>query len=506
MSVDISRENKRIVKNATMLYVRMFFTMLVALYTSRIILQRLGVLDYGIYNLVFTVVMIFLFLNNMLSEATQRFIIYEIGGGNKEKVNKYFINSVNLHLIISIIILLLCETVGIWLFYNKLDIPLDRRDAAMWAYQISILTSIIGILSVPYNAIIISYERMTAFAYISIIEVLLKLLIAYLISVVRYDHLIVYATLLCFVQIIIRFVYYFYCVKSFEAARYKLSYDKLALKEMISFSSWYVLGYIGLVMNNQGIKVLLNIFFGPIINAAIGVAEQVQNVLTSLRSNFQIAINPQITKSYARHDYENMQSLIFASTKYSFYIFWIFAFPIFFQVSNILKFWLGNVPMYAADFVNLLLIVALMNTLSNPLVVSIGAIGRLKKITLIQSFFSILVMPISYVLLKNGFTFVYPLYVYIIILIINYFISLLFLSRKIKLKFRRFVMKSWIPMIFVVFMSLLLSFVISYFSWEFWTDILSRIFLVCVVIFCLGLDASERKIISAFVKQKIQKT
>ena len=446
-----------------MLYVRMFFTMLVALYTSRIILQRLGVLDYGIYNLVSTVVMIFLFLNNMLSEATQRFIIYEIGGGNKEKVNKYFINSVNLHLIISIIILLLCETVGIWLFYNKLDIPLDRRDAAMWAYQISILTSIIGILSVPYNAIIISYERMTAFAYISIIEVLLKLLIAYLISVVRYDHLIVYATLLCFVQIIIRFVYYFYCVKSFEAARYKLSYDKLALKEMISFSSWYVLGYIGLVMNNQGIKVLLNIFFGPIINAAIGVAEQVQNVLTSLRSNFQIAINPQITKSYARHDYENMQSLIFASTKYSFYIFWIFAFPIFFQVSNILKFWLGNVPMYAADFVNLLLIVALMNTLSNPLVVSIGAIGRLKKITLIQSFFSILVMPISYVLLKNGFTFVYPLYVYIIILIINYFISLLFLSRKIKLKFRRFVMKSWIPMIFVVFMSLLLSFVISWF-------------------------------------------
>lgn len=206
-----------------MLYVRMFFTMLVALYTSRIILQRLGVLDYGIYNLVSTVVMIFLFLNNMLSEATQRFIIYEIGGGNKEKVNKYFINSVNLHLIISIIILLLCETVGIWLFYNKLDIPLDRRDAAMWAYQISILTSIIGILSVPYNAIIISYERMTAFAYISIIEVLLKLLIAYLISVVRYDHLIVYATLLCFVQIIIRFVYYFYCVKSFEAARYKLS-------------------------------------------------------------------------------------------------------------------------------------------------------------------------------------------------------------------------------------------------------------------------------------------
>ena len=338
MSVDISRENKRIVKNATMLYVRMFFTMLVALYTSRIILQRLGVLDYGIYNLVSTVVMIFLFLNNMLSEATQRFIIYEIGGGNKEKVNKYFINSVNLHLIISIIILLLCETVGIWLFYNKLDIPLDRRDAAMWAYQISILTSIIGILSVPYNAIIISYERMTAFAYISIIEVLLKLLIAYLISVVRYDHLIVYATLLCFVQIIIRFVYYFYCVKSFEAARYKLSYDKLALKEMISFSSWYVLGYIGLVMNNQGIKVLLNIFFGPIINAAIGVAEQVQNVLTSLRSNFQIAINPQITKSYARHDYENMQSLIFASTKYSFYIFWIFAFPIFFRYLIFLSF------------------------------------------------------------------------------------------------------------------------------------------------------------------------
>lgn len=479
----------------------MFVMMAVTLYTSRVILDNLGVLDYGIYNVVNSVVFVFLFLNGTMSEATQRFIVYELGKNNKARLHKIFINSVNLHFLISCVVIILCETVGLWFFSYKLDIPKERYVAAMWVYQISIVTSVINIMSVPYNAIIISYERMRAFAYISIIEVAFKLFIAYIISVVVWDKLIVYAILLCLVQVLIRFIYNIYCTRTFDVARYKFCSDKSILKEMISFASWYLLSFIAMVMNNQGVKIVLNIFFGPVANAAYGIGEQVQNAFTTFRANLQTAINPQITKSYTINDVNGMQSLMFASTKYSFYLFWIISLPIFIQTDYMLLLWLKEVPLYTVAFVRLLLIVALMHALSNPLAVAIGAIGRLKKVTILRFICSLLVLPISYYFLKKGYSFNIPLFLYLGSLMVNYVISIIFLNRKMNFEYKIFVRKVFMPAGIVVLSSIFALYFLSLYIQNPLAIIGLSVFICCISIYCLGLSSLERKFIISMIKK-----
>ncbi|WP_455585859.1 MATE family efflux transporter [Bacteroides sp.] len=475
--------------------------MAVTLYTSRVILQNLGVVDYGIYNVVNSVVFIFMFLNGTMSEATQRFIVYEIGKNNTKRLRDVFVNSINLHLLISCLVMILCETVGVWFLNTQLNIPEDRKLAAMWVYQLSILTAVISIMSVPYNAIIVSYEKMTAFAYISIIEVAFKLVVAYAISVVVWDRLVVYAILLCLVQLIIRFIYTFYCVRTFEVARYEFSYDKPILKEMVSFASWFILGFLAMVMNNQGVKIILNMFFGPVANASFGIGEQVQKAFTTFRINLQTAINPQITKTYAADNTADMHALIFASTKYSFFIFWMIAFPILLQTDYILTLWLKEVPEYTITFVRLLLLVALMHALANPLSVAIGAIGQLKKITLVHCMFSLFVLPVSYCLLKRGYSYTVPLYLYLISLVINYLISILFLNNKIGLKLSAFIRIVIVPMGTIVLISSTVLYFVSSLVDNFIINIVLAILVCCISIYNIGLNSSERKFIVDIIKK-----
>ena len=311
---DTSANNKRIAKNTLLLYIRMLFLMAVSLYTSRVVLQALGVEDFGIYNVVGGVVAMFGFLNAAMSSSTQRYLTFELGRGDMSRLRTVFCTSVNIHALISLVIVLLAETIGLWFFYQKMIIPEERLNAAMWVYQFSVLSSVVMVMNVPYNASIVAHERMSAFAYISILEVLLKLLIVFLLQVVCWDRLAFYAFLVFLVQLGIRFIYGIYCRKHFKETAFRWLWDKVMFREMLSFAGWNLWGNCAGVAFTQGINLLLNMFFGPVVNAARGIAVQVQSAVQQFSLNFQTAVNPQITKSYAVQDYGYMHSLIFRSS------------------------------------------------------------------------------------------------------------------------------------------------------------------------------------------------
>lgn len=319
-----AENNKRIAKNTLLLYIRMMLTMAVSLYTSRVVLNTLGVEDFGIYNVVGGVVAMFGFLNGAMATTTQRYITFELGRNDFKQLKKIFNISVSIHAFISIIILILAETIGLWFLYNKMTIPVERIDAALWAYQGSIISTIILIMSVPYNALIIAHEKMSTFAYISVLEAVLKLLIVYMLLIGDFDKLKLYALLMCCIQLIIRFIYGNYCKRHFPETKFQLYKDLKLFNNMLAFAGWNLWGNCASITFTQGVNILLNIFFGPIVNAARGITTQVQGAVNQFSWNFQTALNPQITKSYASGDYIYMHKLIFRSSKFTFFFTIIF--------------------------------------------------------------------------------------------------------------------------------------------------------------------------------------
>lgn len=343
--------NKRIAKNTFLLYIRMFFTMAVTLYTSRIILNVLGIEDFGIYNVVGGIITMFSFLNGAMSSSTQRYLTFELGKGEILQLRKVFQTSVNIHWLIALFILVLGETIGLWFLQEKMVIPSERLDAAFWVYQFSIITMMIMIISVPYNAAIIAHEKMSAFAYISVMEVLLKLGIVYLLYFTQLDKLKFYAALLCGMQLMVRIIYGLYCGRHFEETHYKWGWDGKLFREMLGFAGWNLWGGIAYVFFTQGLNIMLNVFFGPAVNAARGLAVQVQGAVAQFSLNFQMAINPQITKSYAKKDFTYMHSLIFRSSKFTFLLLTTLSLPLFIKADLILNIWLAVVPDYTVTIV-----------------------------------------------------------------------------------------------------------------------------------------------------------
>lgn len=497
--------NKRIAKNSAMLYFRMFITMAISLYTSRILLQNLGVENFGIYAIVGSIAAIFTFLSEAFIEATQRFLLIEIGRGDTKSINKVFIDCINVHLIISFLVVVLCETIGLWWLYNKLNIPDAKFNAALWCYQFSVITIVIRIMSLPYNAIIIAYERMNVFAYVSLIEAFLKLLIAYIISTILWDKLIVYAVLFCAVQIILRCIYGIYCFHKFEATHYSFIFNKLSIFNIGKFAFWYLLHYISLAINGQGSKVLLNIFGGPVANAAYGIGEQVNNALTQLRSSIQTAINPQITKSYSVGNINDMKSLINVSTRYSFYILWMILLPILLQTRFILHLWLGEVPEHTIAFVQLLAMIAAINALDNPMIISIAAIGRLKKVVSLTSCLSMLVIPISYLLLRHGYVIETVSQVLLLTTITIYIIHIVFIKINIGLNIIKFITSSLFPIFLIIIITFYPTYLLNGILSEHFTSLVIITFisllLNCITIFSIGLKRSEqKKLINIFIK------
>lgn len=380
----------------------MLLTMGVTLYTSRVILQTLGVEDYGIYSVVGGIITMFAFINGSMISATQRFITFEIGKDNFPQLKKVFSTALQIHALIALIIVLLGETVGLWFLYEKLVIPPDRMAAAFWVYQCSIVASVVNIMSIPYNADIIAHEKMSAFAYISILEVLLKLAIVYMLSITPWDRLIVYAFLLLSVQLTIRFVYARYCNIHFEESHYQHQLDKPLFKEMLSFGGWSFWGSLSVMLYTQGLNMLLNIFFGPVVNAARGIAVQVQSAVHHFVGNFQMALNPQITKTYAKGQLAQMHSLMFRSARFSFYLLFLLTLPILLETDYILTIWLKTVPANAVVFTRLMICISLIYTIANPCIVANQATGKVKQYQAVVGGILLMILPISYIVLKLG--------------------------------------------------------------------------------------------------------
>lgn len=463
---DTSANNKRIAKNTLMLYFRMLLTMVVSLYTSRVILGALGVEDFGIYNVVGGVVAMFSMLSGSLSAAISRFITFELGTGNKERLSLVFSSSVTIQLALCVIALLLAETIGIWFLNNKMIIPESRIIAANWVFQLSLLSFVINLISIPYNAAIIAHEKMSAFAYISMFEAVSKLLVAYCIVFSPFDKLILYAILLSAISIIIRVIYGVYCKKRFSECRFHLVFNQDILRQMFGFAGWNFIGASSALLRDQGSNIVINMFFGPAVNAARGIAFQVNAAINSFVSNFMTALNPQITKSYAHGDHEYMMMLLFQGARFSYYILLILSLPVIINTDYILQLWLGQVPAHTVRFIQLVLVFGMCESISSPLITAMLATGKIRNYQLMVGGLQMLNLPVSYFLLCRG---AIPETVFVVAIVISQIClaSRLYMLRGlIGLKVRDYVKKVYLNVIMVSIASAIIPFTLAYFLSE----------------------------------------
>ncbi len=402
MSADNQANNKKIAKNTLVLYLRMLFLMAVNFYTSRVILEALGVDDFGVYNVVGGFVAMFAVLSKSLSSACSRFLNFEMGKGNFEKLKNVFSTAVTVHWVLALIIVVLCEAIGIWFVNHKMVIAPERLEAANWVFQLSIITFCSTLITVPHNAAIIAHEKMKAFAYVGILDGLGKLGIAFAIMASPIDKLVFYAALMCALQFAIQYIYRWYCRKNFEECKYKFIYDKSLLKEMLGFAGWNFIGSSSAILRTQGGNVLVNLFFGPVANAARAVSAQVLHAVNSFVESFMIAMKPQITQNYASGNYDYMMSLIFRGSRFSYYLVLLFALPIILNVDFILGIWLKEVPEHTGLFVQLTLVFCAIEAISGPLITAMQATGNIRNYQLIVGGIQILNLPISYLVYKLG--------------------------------------------------------------------------------------------------------
>lgn len=399
---DNQTNNKRIAKNTMFLYFRMMITMVISLYTSRVILQVLGVDDFGIYQAVGGIVGFLSFINSALSTGSSRFITYGLGEGNFEKLKKIFNTTLTSHILLAIFIIVVAESLGYWLLHHKLIIPPERLDAAVWVFHLSILTVFFTLTQVPYNACIIAHENMKIFAYVSIIEAVMKLLIVYMLLIGQIDKLILYAILQCALQISIVVFYRIYCTKRYEETHFKLGIDKSIFKEIVGFSGWSLFANSAIALNNQGILLLLNMFFAPAVVAARSISIQVEMAAYQFMTNFQTATVPQIVKRYAQKDYEGSKVLLLDMTKYSFYLMLLLAVPIFFSADQLLSLWLGTVPPYTAIFLQIIIIQSLFQVFDTSFYKALYAKGQLRENALLSPTCLFINFIVVYFLFKLG--------------------------------------------------------------------------------------------------------
>lgn len=494
-----SANNKRIAKNTLLLYFRMLFMMAVNLYTSRVVLNVLGVEDFGIYNVVGGVVAMFSMLSGSLSAAITRFITYELGTDNQENLKKIFSSSVTIQIALAIIIILLAEVIGIWFLNAKMNIPDTRIMAANWVFQFSILTFAINLVSVPYNASIIAHERMSAFAYISILEAIGKLAIAFLIVISPMDKLIFYAILMCAVALVARFAYGTYCKKHFEECTYHFIFDKNLLKRMFSFAGWNFIGATSAVLRDQGGNVVINLFCGPAVNAARGIAFQVNTAISGFVTNFMTALNPQITKSYASGDRDYMTTLIYQGARLSFYMLLLLSLPVLVNTHYILGLWLKIVPDHTVLFVQLVLVFAMSESISNPLITAMLATGKIRNYQLVVGGLQMMNLPISYILLRMG---MFPEVVIVVAIVISQFClaaRLLMLREMIGLSVRKYLKKVYLNVLAVMVIATILPFLMTNVLTESFLNFIlsSLVSLICtgITIYYVGCNKAEQQFV-----------
>lgn len=506
---DNATNSKRIAKNTLLLYVRMLFLMLISLYTSRVILNALGVEDYGIYNVVGGVVTMFSVLSGSLNAAISRFITFELGTGNLERLKKVFSSSVTIQVIIALIIIVLAETVGLWFLNEKMVIPDNRMVAANWCYQFSVITFAISLMAVPFTATIIAHEKMSAFAYISILEALGKLVIAWCIVVTPIDRLVFFAMMIAIVICSISLLYAWYCIRHFKECVYHFYYDHDLLKQMFSFAGWNFIGASSAILRDQGGNIILNLFFGPTVNAARAISVRISTVLTSFVHNFMVAINPQITKSYANGDHDYMFKLLFQGARLSYYILLLLCIPILLNTNYILVLWLKLVPEHTVLFVRLIVVFIMSESISGPLVTAMLATGKIRNYQIVVGGLQMMNLPIAYLCLYFG---AIPESIVIVAIVISQCClaaRLFMLRRMIGLKVGVYLRKVYFNVLLVTLMALIIPAFLHQYLFESFTNflILSVLSVLCTLISCLyvGSTNDERMIVYAKVKQVIRK-
>ena len=417
------RNTKNIAKNTFFLYIRSIVVMAVGIYTSRVVLQTLGVEDYGVYNVIGGFVAMFSILSASLVNASQRFISFEMGKAEPQ-MNRIFCGTVSIHLLLSLVVFVAFETFGVWFLNTQLNIAPERMTAANWVFQCNVITFCINLISVPFNASIIAHERMNIYAYISIFEAFAKLGIVYLLWISEYDKLIVYAFLMLAVSMTLQFIYWIYCKKNFDECHFSFIIDKPLFKEMMGFIGWNFFGSTAGILSTQGINILINIFFGVALNAARGLADQVNNAINTFVNNFMTAMNPQITKSYAAGDYDYMKSLMVRGAKYAAILYWLIALTIFIETDEILRIWLVEVPDYAPIFLRLTIIYSIFKSLAIPIYTGMLATGNIKKYQLIMGGLNIMAFVLCYIFFVSGLGPEYGYISTIIIAVVQLFVRL----------------------------------------------------------------------------------
>lgn len=434
MAEEAISNNKRIAKNTIMLYIRMLLSMVVSLYTSRVVLNTLGVEDYGIYGVVGGVVAMFGFLNASMSGATSRFLSYEIGRRDEQRLKETFSSALWVHIGIALVVLFLAETVGLWFLMHKLVIPEERMFAAHVVYQLSILSTLVSITQVPYNAAIIAHEKMDIYAYVELLNVSLKLLIVFLLPILGNDKLIVYGLLFFAVSVLIALIYRWYCFKRFQESHFRFIFNKNIIYPMLSFSGWDIYVNLALIGRNQGVNILLNVFFGPVVNASVNLGFTIQGAISAFGENVLIAIKPQIIKSYAKGEYMEMNKYISIASSLATLSMSIISIPLIIEMEYILHMWLGIYPEGSVDLGRLCLIFSLIYFAFRPLVFGLHAVGNIKLMGLLNGTIYLLVLPISYIMFKfNILNSEIPFYLNILLLLISYGgVNIVLLKRSIE--------------------------------------------------------------------------
>ena len=502
------QDNKRIAKNTLLLYFRMILIMAVTLYTSRVVLDALGVEDFGIYNIVGGVVVLFSFLNSAMASATQRFLNYELGRGDIHEVQRVFSMSMTAHLSIAALVLLLAETIGLWFVWSYIKVPPGRETAAIWCYQFSVLTSCIQIVRIPYNACIIAYERMSFYAYISILEVVLRLLVVFPLLLDGFDRLVLYSLLMSVVALLVLYLYKTVCNRRFPVSRYRFFWDSSLYKRLMSFSGWSLFGGVANVGAQQGLGIVLNIFFGVAVNAAMGIANQVSQAVYSFVSNFQTAFNPQIIKSYAAGDRAHFEKLLFYGSKYSYFLLFLLSLPVLLNCDFLLSVWLKEVPPHAAAFSELIILFLLLDALSAPLWIAVQAMGNIRNYQLMISSIILLSLPLGYVALKLGMP---PESVLVVRVVVNagaLAARIVYLYRRISFPAGRYLKEVVLSVLLVTACSVPLPLWLGSIAGS-WSGLLltgfASLLLVPAAIYVFGLRREERAYFLRLVHEKIKR-
>ena len=509
MSNQTTDNNKRIAKNTIFLYFRTILILLINLYMSRVILDNLGVTDYGVYNAVGGVIAMFSVVSGALSSSISRFITFELGRGNSERLHTIFSTSVTIQLFIALLVVLLSEPIGIWFLNTHMNIPVDRLIAANWVLQCSLATFCINLIAVPYNASIIAHERMSAFAYISVLEAALKLLVAFMLPILLFDKLIVYAVLLVGVALIIRFAYGIYCKRNFQECRYQFIYDKNLLKEMTGFAGWNFLTNTAYIFNTQGVNILINLYFGVTLNAARGIATQVEGAVMQFVNNFTMALNPQITKSYAQGNKQDMFRLVCLGSKFACFLMMFFAIPLIFEANYILSLWLKNVPSHTVAFVQLSIIAAIIDRMGITCTTACLATGKAKDYTIWVSIAGSLMFFLTWICFFTGCppesAYVSYMVTYILVNVTRW----VMMKRLLNFPIMEYVKEVVVKVIFTVPFAIAIPYMVI----RLMEPSFVRLLVICVVctlstaisICFLGLKRTERKTLVVQIQSKINK-